>query len=312
MFLAVLSPAQTAIRAASIISVFIAIAVALLLYFKHRHKAMLLYAAFMGCSLYIGTATFLGSIGWQQHRALRIVIGATVAPIVAGLCISLPCFVFSLLELTPPRPLRWLVWLPVPALLVALGILIATQMNQGAAACARVINQTALLGFIWFFVEWIACCILVIARFRLITQKEVRQGLLGMAIVMVAWIPFWSYEVLNHRPTMSPYYFALIWSALSLFLATRYFFQPQSASVALPASPGPLADGPMVDRFAETRKLTPRERELCTLLVEGLNHAAIAQRLFISEKTVRNHVSNIYAKVNVSSLMELIRAIREA
>jgi DNA-binding CsgD family transcriptional regulator len=188
-------------------------------------------------------------------------------------------------------------------------------MNQGAPAPDRVINQIALLGFMWFFVEWIACCVLIVVCFRRITQKEVRQGLIGMAMVMVAWVPFWIYEVMNHRPIMSPYYFALLWSALSLILAIRHFFQPQAAAaalVALPAAPGPLADGAMLDRFAETRKLTPRERELSTLLVEGLNHAAIAQRLFISEKTVRNHVSNIYAKVGVSSLMELIRAIRGA
>jgi DNA-binding NarL/FixJ family response regulator len=133
-----------------------------------------------------------------------------------------------------------------------------------------------------------------------------------MALVMVAWVPFWVYEVLNHRLITSPYIFGLIWSFLSLTLAVRHFFQPPALPGIAPASPGPLADGAMLDRFAEARKLTPRERELCGLLVEGKNHADIAEQLFIAEKTVRNHVSNIYAKVGVSSRMELIHSIRAA
>ncbi|GAE89711.1 response regulator [Acetivibrio straminisolvens] len=46
--------------------------------------------------------------------------------------------------------------------------------------------------------------------------------------------------------------------------------------------------------------LTPREREVLELIAEGLINKEIAKRLFISEKTVKNHVSNIFKKLNVS------------
>ena len=45
--------------------------------------------------------------------------------------------------------------------------------------------------------------------------------------------------------------------------------------------------------------LTPREREVLALLTQGLSNAQIAQRLSISDKTVRNHVSNVFDKLGV-------------
>jgi pimeloyl-ACP methyl ester carboxylesterase/DNA-binding CsgD family transcriptional regulator len=45
--------------------------------------------------------------------------------------------------------------------------------------------------------------------------------------------------------------------------------------------------------------LSPREREVLALITEGLGNAQIAERLLISEKTVRNHVSNIFDKLGV-------------
>ena len=45
--------------------------------------------------------------------------------------------------------------------------------------------------------------------------------------------------------------------------------------------------------------LSPREREVLMLISEGLSNAQIAERLSISEKTVRNHVSNLFDKLGV-------------
>ena len=45
--------------------------------------------------------------------------------------------------------------------------------------------------------------------------------------------------------------------------------------------------------------LSPREREVLTLIAEGMSNAQIAERLSISEKTVRNHVSNLFDKLGV-------------
>jgi DNA-binding NarL/FixJ family response regulator len=50
--------------------------------------------------------------------------------------------------------------------------------------------------------------------------------------------------------------------------------------------------------------LTPSEIEVLRLLAQGLDNAAIAQRLVVAKRTVQNHVSNIYGKLGVASRTE--------
>jgi DNA-binding NarL/FixJ family response regulator len=58
--------------------------------------------------------------------------------------------------------------------------------------------------------------------------------------------------------------------------------------------------------------LSPREREVLQLLVEGLNYRLIGERLFISIETVRNHIRHIYDKLHVHSRTEaVVRALRD-
>jgi DNA-binding NarL/FixJ family response regulator len=56
----------------------------------------------------------------------------------------------------------------------------------------------------------------------------------------------------------------------------------------------------------EAAELTPREREILALLVEGLNYAGIAERLYISLDTVRNHIRHIYEKLRVHSKSQAV------
>jgi DNA-binding NarL/FixJ family response regulator len=53
-------------------------------------------------------------------------------------------------------------------------------------------------------------------------------------------------------------------------------------------------------------QLTPRERDLLLLLAEGLADAAIAERLSISPKTVRNQMVGLLAKLNVDSRLQAV------
>lgn len=58
--------------------------------------------------------------------------------------------------------------------------------------------------------------------------------------------------------------------------------------------------------------LTEREREVLTLLAQGSNNQEIARKLFISPKTVRNHCSNIYNKLQVVDRAQAIIQARNA
>jgi DNA-binding NarL/FixJ family response regulator len=52
--------------------------------------------------------------------------------------------------------------------------------------------------------------------------------------------------------------------------------------------------------------LSPREREVISLVYSGMRNAEIAERLFIAEGTVKRHLTNIYAKLGAASRMDAV------
>jgi DNA-binding NarL/FixJ family response regulator len=76
------------------------------------------------------------------------------------------------------------------------------------------------------------------------------------------------------------------------------------SAVSVVGAPGPAPE----DSFG----LTPREREVLAALSEGLDNRAIARRLQLGEKTVRNYVSVLFAKMHVSTRAEAVARARDA
>ena len=59
-------------------------------------------------------------------------------------------------------------------------------------------------------------------------------------------------------------------------------------------------------------ELTSRGRDILALMAQGLTNSAMAERLVLSPKTVRNFVSNIFSKLQVTHRSEAIVKAREA
>lgn len=76
---------------------------------------------------------------------------------------------------------------------------------------------------------------------------------------------------------------------------TDFFSAPRPAS---PTEPFP--------------ELTAREHEVLDLIAQGHNNAKIARLLFVSPKTVRNHLSNIFTKLQIADRTQAILRAREA
>jgi DNA-binding CsgD family transcriptional regulator/tetratricopeptide (TPR) repeat protein len=55
--------------------------------------------------------------------------------------------------------------------------------------------------------------------------------------------------------------------------------------------------------------LSPREREIAVLIAEGLSNRAIAERLFLAERTVEHHVAAVFTKLGVRSRIEVAAAV---
>lgn len=82
-----------------------------------------------------------------------------------------------------------------------------------------------------------------------------------------------------------------------------------------------VIDGRVMRRLAELmggraedpelyESMTCREKEICTLLAKGLTNKQIAEKLYISEGTVKNYISSIYDKTGIHDRAKLIVAIK--
>ena len=56
---------------------------------------------------------------------------------------------------------------------------------------------------------------------------------------------------------------------------------------------------PALKSGASWQKLTPREQEIVKLIARGANNREIAKTLYITEKTVKNHITNILSRLNL-------------
>lgn len=67
-----------------------------------------------------------------------------------------------------------------------------------------------------------------------------------------------------------------------------------------------------MEMHANDKGLTRREYEILEKISLGLSHRDVASTLFISPETVRKHVRNIYAKLNVNNKIAAINKVKLA
>ena len=84
------------------------------------------------------------------------------------------------------------------------------------------------------------------------------------------------------------------------FLDTSLFHRVMNKLMEFPEKKAKITD-------ARYETLTSREQEVMRLLAEGLSSKEIAEKLFISHKTVENHRANIMSKLDLHRSMELVR-----
>jgi len=85
--------------------------------------------------------------------------------------------------------------------------------------------------------------------------------------------------------------------AIRAAYAGRTTLSPEAAQALVETTNQPPAPG---------LDLTEREREVLTLMIEGLNNTQIAGRLTVSPSTIKSHVSNILSKLGVASRTEAV------
>jgi DNA-binding NarL/FixJ family response regulator len=103
-------------------------------------------------------------------------------------------------------------------------------------------------------------------------------------------------------------------AAIIFFFAGLYVNgQKQKKQSDIPTAPPPTtAPSPIVD-YEQIKKLglTQREHEVLVKMAEGLSNQEIAAQLFLSESTIKTHVSNIFIKLDVKRRTQAVQVARE-
>lgn len=98
----------------------------------------------------------------------------------------------------------------------------------------------------------------------------------------------------------------LVLLAALIFMVTVFLFTLLFQKIYTPIIESGEAKGKGVEGFCRSCQFSPREQEVFKLIAEGLSNTEIAERLFISENTVKFHMKNILRKTESKNRIELL------
>ena len=131
-------------------------------------------------------------------------------------------------------------------------------------------------------------------------RKELSFGLIIATVVQNGVVLFY-----NGSNTYLALLFIFLFYAGSAFSCIYLKYKPNYARLF------PLPDANLsLDDFCKRYEISPRETDIVRELCNGLTNQQIADKLFISLQTVKDHASRIYGKTNTSSRVQLIKLVQ--
>jgi DNA-binding CsgD family transcriptional regulator len=141
-------------------------------------------------------------------------------------------------------------------------------------------------------------------------------GLVGAALAVALKLAEYRFLVVEHSLELYGLLVAMLFAALGIWLGLK-LTRPTERVVGreVPAPVPPPREDPPFSASAESIErlgLTPRELEILGLIAEGLSTREIAERLFVSENTVKTHSSRLFAKLGARRRTQAVQIAREA
>lgn len=150
--------------------------------------------------------------------------------------------------------------------------------------------------------------LMVIVNHREIQDKELKHAATIFSMITLSFIPF---LVLGY--IRSEIYVLKNLQALKAFSLPTYFFIINIGTLLWSYTyfntPAYIVENKLTGYFIKKYGITNKEGEIIELILSGLTYKQIAENLFISPKTVDNHVQNIYRKLKVTNKIQLFNLI---
>ena len=139
-------------------------------------------------------------------------------------------------------------------------------------------------------------------------------GLIAGVLIAVLELIEYRYLVLAHAVEIYGVLVAVLFAALGIWLGLR-ITRPKQVEVVekvvvkeVIVAPSFVPDAAAVTRLG----ITPREHEILQLIASGLSNREIAERLFVSENTVKTHASRLLDKLGARRRTEAVQRAKEA
>lgn len=287
----------------SLSSGFVALIVSLLLYNKYKIKTLKFYIfGVISASLIslVYTILIYFKIYFSDYRIYPGIVYLIFIVIAKGfLILVLPYATHSLLnkKMSAVREMLFILFTSIFIASIVLDIVFDKKIIIEIRDCV-------LLAFGYFQT------IFVLINYKNIQNDDIKKGLKPALVLTIIFpIAVLIYMGLKHIPIISntipsgglPYmiYF-LLWNIFTLNKAANYFFFTTG-----------YQHFKISDHFIKKYEITDREKEIIGLIHEGLNNLQIADKLFISHQTSRNHIYNIYRKTGATNRVELLNIIKD-
>ena len=140
-------------------------------------------------------------------------------------------------------------------------------------------------------------------------------GILGGVLIAVLKLVEYRFLVVEHSLEIYGGIVALLFSALGIWLGLKLTRRRETVVVReVPVHvPVPVA-GPFRRNEARLQQLgiTPRELEILEAMAAGLSNREIAERLFVSENTVKTHAARLFTKLSARRRTQAVQRAKEA
>ena len=134
-------------------------------------------------------------------------------------------------------------------------------------------------------------------------------GLLGGLLIAGLKAIEYRFLVLEHSLEIYGGLVAAVFAGLGIWLGTRLTRRREPEPVAAQPSPAGMPFVPNAARFDQLG-ITPREREILELIAAGLSNQEIADKLYVTQNTVKTHASRLFDKLDARRRTQAVQAAR--
>jgi DNA-binding CsgD family transcriptional regulator len=148
-----------------------------------------------------------------------------------------------------------------------------------------------------------------------VKKTVLAYGLLGGVLIAALKMVEYRFLVLEHSLEIYGGLVAVIFSALGIWLGLKLTRTREVVVVKEVAVPVEVrVSGPFQRNEARREQLgiTPRELEILESIAAGLSNREIAERLFVSENTVKTHAARLFDKLSARRRTQAIQLAKEA